>query len=168
MLLLDHFAATLAETKSQQEEPVLQGKRPKSTAKASQKTAIDEDYTGWQGIPALQKLHNLAVWLRSSSLHSDSWRDAVGLSLEIHNATRWSSWYKVIDNAIRKKVQINQFLLEHDRELEDTVLSGSGWDLLAKTHAFLEPLCIGNFLCRGKMLFCLPVPLLDGCSTLPL
>ncbi|KAI8416370.1 hypothetical protein FOFC_02679 [Fusarium oxysporum] len=122
MLLLDHFAATLAETKSQQEEPVLQGKRPKSTAKASQKTAIDEDYTGWQGIPALQKLHNLAVWLRSSSLHSDSWRDAVGLSLEIHNATRWSSWYKVIDNAIRKKVQINQFLLEHDRELEDTSL----------------------------------------------
>ncbi|KAG7424490.1 hypothetical protein Forpi1262_v014510 [Fusarium oxysporum f. sp. raphani] len=100
--MVDHFAATLAETISQQEEPVLQGKRPKSTAKASQKTGINEDYTGWQGVPALQKLHNLAVWLRSSSLHSDSWRDAVGLSLGIDNATRWSSWYKVIDNAIRK------------------------------------------------------------------
>ncbi|KAG6990379.1 hypothetical protein FocnCong_v019917 [Fusarium oxysporum f. sp. conglutinans] len=100
--MVDHFAAALAETITQQEEPVLQGKRPKSTAKASQKTGIDEVYTGWQGIPALQKLHNLAAWLRSSSLHSDSWRDAVGLSLGIDNATRWSSCYKVIDNAIRK------------------------------------------------------------------
>ncbi|CAG7561838.1 unnamed protein product [Fusarium equiseti] len=93
--MVDHFAATLAETISQQEEPVLQSKRPKSTAKASQKTGIDEDYTGWQGIPALQKLHNLAVWLRSLSLHSDSWRNAVGLSLGIDNTIRWSSWYKV-------------------------------------------------------------------------
>ncbi|KAF4334810.1 Tfo1 transposase [Fusarium beomiforme] len=99
--MVNHFAAPLPETISQQEEPVLQGKRLKSTAKASQKTGIDEDHTGWQGIPALQKLHNLAVWLRSSSLHSDSWRDAVGLSLGFDNATRWSSWYKVIDNAIR-------------------------------------------------------------------
>ncbi|KAH7471703.1 hypothetical protein FOMA001_g13695 [Fusarium oxysporum f. sp. matthiolae] len=148
--MVDNFAATLAETISQQEEPVLQGKRPKSTAKASQKTGIDEDYTGWQGIPALQKLHNLAVWLRSSSLHSDSWRDAVGLSLGIDNATRWSSWYKMIDNAIRKKVQINQFLLEHDRELEDTVLSGSDWDLLAKTHAFLEPFASATLYAEGK------------------
>jgi hypothetical protein len=148
--MVDHFAATLAETISQQEEPVLQDKRPKSTAKASQKTGIDEDYTGWQGIPALQKLHNLAVWLRSSSLHSDSWRDAVGLSLGIDNATRWSSWYKVIDNAIRKKVQINQFLLKHDRELEDTVLSGSDWDLLAKTHAFLEPFASATLYAEGK------------------
>jgi len=148
--MVDHFAATLAETISQQEEPVLQGKRPKSTAKASQRTGIDEDYTGWQGIPTLQKLHNLAVWLRSSSLHSDSWRDAVGLSLGIDNATRWSSWYKVIDNAIRKKVQINQFLLEHDRELEDTVLSGSDWDLLAKTHAFLEPFASATLYAEGK------------------
>ncbi|KAG7409403.1 Zinc finger BED domain-containing protein DAYSLEEPER [Fusarium oxysporum f. sp. rapae] len=125
--MVDHFAATLAETITHQEEPVLQGKRSKSTAKASQKTGIDEVYTG-----------------------CDSWRDAVGLSLGIDNATRWSSWYKVIDNAIRKKVQINQFLLEHDRELEDTVLSGSDWDLLAKTHAFLEPFASATLYAEGK------------------
>ncbi|KAG6996750.1 hypothetical protein FocnCong_v014989 [Fusarium oxysporum f. sp. conglutinans] len=148
--MVDHFAATLAETISQQEEPVLQGKRPKSRAMASKKTGIDEDNTGWQGIPALQKLHNLAVWLRSSSLHSDSWRDAVGLSLGIDNATRWSSWYRVIDNAIRKKVQMNQFLLEHGREFENTVLSGSNWDLLAKTHAFLEPFASATLYAEGK------------------
>ncbi|KAJ4077856.1 hypothetical protein NW769_015272 [Fusarium oxysporum] len=148
--MVDHFAATLAETISQQEEPVLQGKRPKSRAMASKKTGLDEDYTGWQGIPALQKLHNLAVWLRSSLLHSDSWRDAVGLSLGIDNATRWSSWYRVIDNAIRKKVQMNQFLLEHGREFENTVLSGSDWDLLAKTHAFLEPFASATLYAEGK------------------
>jgi hypothetical protein len=101
-------------------------------------------------MPALQKLHNLTVWLRSSSLHSDSWRDAVGLSLGIDNATQWSSWYNVIDNAIRKKVQINQFLLEHDRDLEDTVLSGSDWDLLVKTHAFFEPFTSATLYTEGK------------------
>ncbi|PCD21979.1 hypothetical protein AU210_015782 [Fusarium oxysporum f. sp. radicis-cucumerinum] len=148
--IVDHFAATLAETISQKEEPVLRGKRPESTAKASQKTGIDEEYTGWQGIPALQKLHNLAVWLRSSSLHSDNWRNAVGLRLGIDNATRWSSGYKVIDNAIRKKVQINQFLLDHDRELEDTVLSGSHWDLLTKPQAFLQPFASVTLYAEGK------------------
>jgi hypothetical protein len=56
----------------------------------------------------------------------------------------------VIDNAIRKKVQINQFLLEHDRELEDTFLSGSDWDLLAKTHAFLEPFASATLYAEGK------------------
>jgi hypothetical protein len=168
--MVDHFAAALAETIPQQEEPVLQGKRSKLIAKASQRTGIDEDSTGWQCIPALQKLHNLAVWLHSSSLHSDSWRDTVGLSLGIENATLWPSWYKVIDNATRKKVQINQFLLEHDRELEDAVRSGSDWDLLAKTHVFLESCVSATLYAEGKCssVSRLLVPLLDGRFTLPL
>jgi hypothetical protein len=56
----------------------------------------------------------------------------------------------VIDNAIRKKVQINQFLLEHNRELEDTVLSGSDWDLMAKTHVFLEPFASATLYAEGN------------------
>jgi hypothetical protein len=101
---------------------------------------------GWEGIPPLQTLHKLAVWLRSSSLHMDHWRTEVGLSLGIDNVTRWSSWFNVIDHAIRKRAQINEFLLEHHQELEDIQLSGSDWELLNKTHQFLEPFASGTLL----------------------
>jgi hypothetical protein len=59
--------------------------------KACQRTAAEEEHAGWQGISTLQKLHNLAVWLRSSSIQSDMWRGTVGISLGTDNATRWSS-----------------------------------------------------------------------------
>ncbi|KAF2191632.1 hypothetical protein K469DRAFT_556285 [Zopfia rhizophila CBS 207.26] len=99
--------------------------------------------------PLYSKLHNIAIWLRSSSLHSDNWRDAVGLSLRIDNTTQWSSWYKVIDNAMKKQ-QINQFLMDRNTELDDNVLNGSDWDLLDKTHAFLQPFALATLYAEGK------------------
>ncbi|KAK2686790.1 hypothetical protein QWA68_014948 [Fusarium oxysporum] len=42
---------------------------------------VDEDYLGIEGIPALRKLHGLAVWARCSSLNSQLWDDEVGLRL---------------------------------------------------------------------------------------
>ncbi|KAL9563688.1 hypothetical protein ACKAV7_012077 [Fusarium commune] len=46
------------------------------------------EFSGWEGINALQKLRHLAFWIGSSSIHSDNWREAVGRSLGIDNATR--------------------------------------------------------------------------------
>ena len=127
--MVEHFASALAEAPESEpeepeepeelEEPTRPAKRAKTVAKGCQRSTTDVEYAGWQGISALQKLHDLAVWLRSSSIHSDNWRGTVGISLGIDNATRWSSWYQVIDNAIKKKNQINQFLLDYDRELND-------------------------------------------------
>ena len=105
-----------------------------------------ESSDGWEGIPPLQTLHKLAVWLRSSSLHMDLWRREVGLSLGIDNATRWSSWYHVIGNALKKRTQINEFLLMHHEELGGIQLSGSDWELLSKTHAVLDPFASGTLL----------------------
>jgi hypothetical protein len=135
----ERFSASLADTEAQPEESSKRGRKTKSTAKASQSSVNMADYAGWEGIPALQKLHSLAIWLRSSSLHCDRWRDTVDLSLGIDNTTRWSSWFNVIDNAMRKKSKINEFLMEYDHELEDCILNGSDWDLLGKTHTFLKP-----------------------------
>ena len=94
---------------------------------------------GWEDVPALQKLHSIATWLRSSSLHSDKWRAAVGINLGMDNATRWSSWCAVIGKALRKKSQIVLFFSEHESELGGNILSGADWDLLGKTHSFLKP-----------------------------
>ncbi len=157
--MLDHFSATLsvdvhhmgpsADTAAQQGQPSKKGDKINSTAKANRQPTTDGSFSGWQGIPALRKLHYLAIWLRSSSLHGDRWRDTVGLSLGVDNATRWSSWYKVIDNAMKRKAQIHQFLLDHDTELEDNVLNGSDWDLLSKTHIFLQPFASATLYAEG-------------------
>jgi hypothetical protein len=39
------------------------------------------EFSGWQGIDALRKLHHLAFWLRNSPIHSDYWREAVDRGL---------------------------------------------------------------------------------------
>lgn len=109
-----------------------------------------DEYAGWQGIQPLRKLHDLAVWLRSSTIHSDKWRVDVGLNLGIDNATRWSSWYKVLHNAIKKKSQIIEFLVNHDQELADIMLTSSDWELLNKTHDFLEPFASATLYAEGN------------------
>jgi hypothetical protein len=129
---VEDFALRLAEPISEQDSHNKRHKKGKGKA-------VDDSHSGWQGIQPLQKLHNLAVWLRSSAIHSDTWRRDVGLSLGIDNATRWNSWYHVLNNAMEKRSQINEFLLNHDQELADVTLSSSDWDLLKKTHQFLEP-----------------------------
>jgi hypothetical protein len=65
-------------------------------------SASIEDFGGIESLPTLQKLHRLAVWVRSSSLHSNLWDEAVELRLSIDNATRWSSWYTLISKALKK------------------------------------------------------------------
>jgi hypothetical protein len=98
-------------------------------------------FSGWEGINALQKLHHLAVRIGSSPIHSDNWREAVGRSLGIDKATRWSSWYKVISVALDKKAQIVQFMVDYDKDIGCAhLLSGADWDILSKTHTFLQPL----------------------------
>ncbi|KAJ3455498.1 hypothetical protein MRS44_016980 [Fusarium solani] len=94
---------------------------------------VDEDYLGIEGIPALRKLHGLAVWTRCSSLNSQLWDDEVGLRLGIDNETRWSSWYHVLDKLFKKKAHIVQFMHEHEKTLGDNRLTAADWDLLQKT-----------------------------------
>lgn len=88
-------------------------------------------------IPALRKLHQIGLWIRNLSVHSDAWDDSIKLRLGIDNNTRWNLWYRMIDNLIRKKQQVKQFLLNHDKELGDNILTSLDWDYLEKMHAFL-------------------------------
>jgi hypothetical protein len=137
---VDDFAQRLAGP-----SPTEDGSRRAKKGKAK----ADDSHAGWQGIQPLQKLHSLAVWLRSSAIHSDTWRRDVGLSLGIDNATRWSSWYHVLSNALKKRTQINEFLLNHDQELADVTFSSSDWNLLEKTHLFLQPFASATLYGQG-------------------
>jgi hypothetical protein len=136
--LIEQFS--LALTKARDQDAVTRRKGSRTT----------ESDSGSMGIAPLQKLHNLAVWLRSSSLHQDIWRDNVGLQLGIDNATRWSSWHHILGNAIKKKAQISQFLIDFDQELTEYQLDRSEWDLLQKTYSFLGVMAAATKAAEGR------------------
>ena len=100
-------------------------------------------------IPALRKLHRIASWLRNSAVHSDAWDERIQLRLGIDNDTRWNSWYRMIDNLMRKKQCVKQFLLDHDKALGDDILTSSDWDYLEKMHAFLQPFTSTTLWAQG-------------------
>ena len=99
--LFTQFSTTLAaRAVADTGRGVTPAKRPSSK---SSRGSRDSKFSGIGGLPCLQKLHSLAVWLRSSSLHMGDWDAAVGMRLGIDNATRWSSWFQVIDRALAKR-----------------------------------------------------------------
>lgn len=100
--------------------------------------AIDPQLQGWGACTTLAILHELAVYIRVSTIHHDEWLHIVGRDLGIDNATRWNSWYKIIDVALQKKAEIMVFLSNHHSELP-TSLANHDWDILRETHTFLQP-----------------------------
>ncbi|RKK76433.1 hypothetical protein BFJ68_g18036 [Fusarium oxysporum] len=57
--------------------------------------------------------------------------------------------HRMIDNLIRKKQQVKQFLLDYDKALGDNILTSSDWDYLEKTHAFLQPFTSTTLWAQG-------------------
>lgn len=108
-----------------------------------------ENFTGWQHIAPLRKVHNIAVWIRKSTLHSAVWDDEIKFRLGIDNATRWNSWYRLLDNLLRYQTRVKQFLIEHDRELQDDILLASEWEFIERTHRFLQPFASATLLAEG-------------------
>jgi len=150
--LVASFSEVLAIERSVDVRPSATSKTQKESQQKGRrlsKTDLNEDYHGIQSVSSLGKLHSLAVWLRSSSLHSNIWDDEVGLRLGIDNATRWSSWYHVINNLFKKKAQIIQFMLNHEQDIGDNRLLSSDWDLLSKAHSFLQPFASATLYAEG-------------------
>lgn len=111
--------------------------------------SVDKDFCGIENIPTLRKLHQLCVWLRSSSIHAAEWDRKVGLRLGIDNQTRWSSWYSVIDRAIKKMAAIKVFMHDNEKHLYEFRLTSDDWDILQKAHTFLQPFASATLYAEG-------------------
>jgi hypothetical protein len=137
-------SGTSPTTETSQTRPKDQNTSKRAKKGKSTKTTPSPDKTqteavdGWGGITPLRKLHNLAVKLRSSVLLFQSWQSAIGVALGIDNATRWNSWYKVIDTLLKKRPAIVIWLMENIDSVGDNHLEKDDWDLLQKTHEFLK------------------------------
>jgi hypothetical protein len=162
---VETFSAALGESAPPASDiPVDQALEENHGRQQRDRNARRVEFSGWEGIGALRKLHHLAVWLRNSPIHSDDWREAVNRSLGIDNTTRWSSWYKTISVALDKKVQIVQFMVDHGKDIGLTnLLTGADWDILSKTHAFLQPFTEATLITEGdKASICSTLRLMDG------
>jgi hypothetical protein len=58
------------------------------------------DTAGWRIIGPLGKLHNIALFIRNSTIYNDAGDDIAGKALGIDNVTRWYSWFRLLDAAI--------------------------------------------------------------------
>ncbi|KAA8617208.1 hypothetical protein PtrV1_10509 [Pyrenophora tritici-repentis] len=111
--------------------------------------SVDEDFCGIENISTLRKLHQLCVWLRNSSIHAAEWDRKVGLCLGIDNQTRWSSWYSVMDRAIKKMAAIKVFMHDNEKHLNEIRLTSDDWDILQKAHTFLQPFASATLYAEG-------------------
>ena len=97
------------------------------------------DAAGWRSVGALGKLHNIAVFIRNSTIHNDAWDNIAGKALGLDNITRWNSWYKLLDAAICQEGALSIFLNRFHKELEDDLLTHDDWQVLKMTREFLQP-----------------------------
>ncbi|KGQ09268.1 Putative AC transposase [Beauveria bassiana D1-5] len=56
------------------------------------------------------KLHNIAVFIRNSTIRNDAWDDVAGKALGLDSITRWNFWFKLLDAAIRQEGAMSIFL----------------------------------------------------------
>lgn len=86
-------------------------------------------------------LHNLVVWIRSSTQRYQASLQAAGRMIPQDNLTRWNSWYRMIHIAIALRKELNSFM--DDRHLESDIrldyLHPEHWQELQEIHDFLQP-----------------------------
>ena len=115
------------------------GKRPPTTD--SYGGPSEKDIEQWRKRGAIGKLHNIVVYITWSPQRLQTFTALTdGLRLLRDNDTRWNSWYKMVERALRPKVrQAITVFCAQEPALQEDVLTPSDWVTLAETHKFLEP-----------------------------
>lgn len=149
--LFAKFYDTLQTTPEERDRTTKSSSRGRRTADPSDSNQnLLANFTGWQHIAPLRKVHGIAVWLRNSSLYTNLWDDEVKLRLGIDNATRWNSWYQLLDNLLRYQPRVKQFLADHDTAVGDNLLLASDWAFIEKSHTFLQPFASATLFAEGR------------------
>ncbi|CEJ95185.1 hypothetical protein VHEMI10682 [[Torrubiella] hemipterigena] len=69
-----------------------------------------ESATAWRQYGALGMLHNLVVWIRSSTQRYQAFLLVAGRMIPQDNSTRWNSWYRMVHVAIALRSELNSFM----------------------------------------------------------
>jgi hypothetical protein len=100
-----------------------------------------ETATTWRQYGALGMLHNLVVWIRSSSQRYQAFLKVAGRMIPQDTSTRWNSWYLMIHVAITLRKEINSFIDDHymEGDIKLDYLHPEHWQELQEIHNFLQP-----------------------------
>jgi hypothetical protein len=100
-----------------------------------------ETVTTWRQYGALGMLHNLVVWIRSSSQRYQAFLKVAGRMIPQDNSTGWNSWYLMIHVAITLRKEINSFIDDHymEGDIKLDYLHPEHWQELQEIHNFLQP-----------------------------
>jgi len=125
----------------------------------------EEDLQHWRRKGSIGKLHNIVKYIRSSPQRAEAFRkhandfeatdfhrlssdvpSTASLNLIANNKTRWNSTYLMIDRAIRKRNELNSYLMSFDFEPEQSrppgedMLVTEDWKVLIELRDILQPL----------------------------
>ncbi|KAM3446391.1 hypothetical protein NHJ6243_010227 [Beauveria neobassiana] len=95
----------------------------------------------WRQHGPLGMLHNLVVWIRSSTQRYQAFVQAAGRMIPQDNSTRWNSWYRMIHVALSLRKEVNSFIDDRysDSDIGLDYLHPEHWQELQELHSFLEP-----------------------------
>ena len=94
---------------------------------------------GWRQMGPLGKLHNIAVFIRSSVPRFDDFESLAHRTLPLDNSTRWNSWHEMLSVAIEKESVIDEYCKKWFNKLKDDYLSPEDWTFLRAIAKFLQP-----------------------------
>ncbi|KAF9871170.1 transposase-like protein [Colletotrichum karsti] len=133
----------------------------------------DDDLELWRRLGPVGRLRNIVKFVRSSPQRTERYRKAAAevdgdsdfrifsksrreAQLILNNDTRWNSTYLIIERAVKKKAEIQAFLLANNDDddvaqhiPEKDLLSGEDWKVLAEIGMILEPFYRQTKRCEG-------------------
>lgn len=95
----------------------------------------------WRKLGPLGKLHNLVIWIHSSTRLYQAWIRLTGRMIPRDNDTRWNSWWLMIHVALELRKEMNNFVQDHwlEDEIKEDYLDPNDWQELIELHDFLQP-----------------------------
>jgi len=71
----------------------------------------------------LGKLHNIIIHIRSSANYIKQFIDLAGRRIPLNNYTRWNSWFRMLNVALKKETNINKYVKANFDSLKQDYLT---------------------------------------------
>lgn len=109
----------------------------------------NQDLECWRRFGPLGKLHNIVVFVRRSPQRLQAFKKLSGGRVLVRdNATRWNSWWSMLDCALELQSSISAFCSQH-KELSSDQLTFDEWETVQHIKDLLEPFYIATKATEG-------------------
>ena len=105
------------------------------------KGLTEEEMRSWRRKGPLGKIHNIVVYIQRSTQRTEAFKallEANGLGLTRDNATRWNSWFRMLERALKLIEAVKVYCFKNSSALAEDTLWQQEWDDLRKLIKFLE------------------------------